>query len=114
MDYHAFANCVELSAKWGCLSEFAVTHYPSIGRKFAPKQQVQLFSSERSFFDSQGAILWDAGGTFLSGLSTSVYQDGFYLLKANSKVCLALPEILSVTPNPCSCRGLKNLRSRFF
>ncbi len=52
MDYHAFINCVELSAKWGYLSEFAVTHYPSIGRKFAPKQQVQLFSSERSFFDS--------------------------------------------------------------
>lgn len=61
MDYHAFTNCVDVSAKWGYLSEFAVTHYPSIGSKFAPKQQVLLFSSEGCSFRFSGIIRWDAG-----------------------------------------------------
>lgn len=39
-------------------------------------------------------------------------RGGFICVRANSKVCLALPEIISVTQNPCSWQRAEHLRSR--
>ena len=40
------------------------------------------------------------------------FRGGFICVGANSKVCLALPEIISVTQNPYSWQRAEHLRSR--